>query len=142
MKKLPNQLGGQVSNEAALQKLAAAEARVERAQNRMASLVKDPQYVAVKRLISIWLALFLGLVVAVLSDAGLFSLLHVRVPRVLDMLVTGFVIGSGPTHALVGILQGTKDTVANLGELSSLRPMKQQIKTLQHQVQKQQTLWS
>ena len=47
-----------------------------------------------------------------------------------------FVIGagSGPMHSLVGILQGAKDTLADLGELAALGPLKQDIKDLQDKI--------
>jgi hypothetical protein len=93
--------------------------------------------VATKQLLFIWLALFLGLVVAVLSDTGVFALLQVSIPRVFDMLVTGLVIGagSGPTHSLIGILQRAKNALENLGDVASSHPVKQQVKALQNQTQ-------
>lgn len=121
-----SKLGNGGNDEAILKELTTAEERIAWANKHLAELTKDPRYVATKRLLSIWLALFLGLVVAVMSDTGIFALLQIQVPRVFDMLVTGFVIGagSGPTHSLIGILQGAKNALAKLGELDTLRPIK------------------
>jgi hypothetical protein len=110
-----------------------AENRITKANQRIAELSKDPKYVSKKRYLSIWIGLLLGIIVAILSDTGIFELLQIGVPRIVDMIITGFVIGagSGPMHSLVGILQGTKDTLEGLKELGSLAPLKQQIKDLQ-----------
>lgn len=131
-----SKLGNGGNDEANLKELAAAEERIAWANKHLAELTKDPRYVATKRLLSIWLALFLGLVVAVISDTGIFTLLQIQVPRLFDMLVTGFVIGagSGPTHSLTGILQGIKNALGNLSELSALNQNKQQMKTLQNKI--------
>jgi len=122
--------------DATLAKLKKAEQRIIDANNRIAGLTKDPKYISWKRMLSIWIGLLLGLIVAILSDTGIFELLQISVPRILDMLVTGFVLGagSGPMHSLVGVLQGAKDTLENLGELATLGPIKQQIKELQDQI--------
>jgi hypothetical protein len=122
--------------ETTLKKLKKAEQRIIEANRRIAGLTKDPKYVATKRMLAIWIGLLLGLIVAILSDLGVFELLQISVPRILDILVTGFVVGagSGPMHSLVGILQGTKETMENLGGLASLGPIKQQISELQDQL--------
>lgn len=133
----PSQDQPSQDDEATLAKLKKAEQRIIDANSRIAGLTKDPKYMSTKRMLSIWIGLLLGLVVAVLSDMGIFALLQISVPRILDMLITGFVLGagSGPMHSLVGILQGAKDTLENLGELATLGPIKQQIKELQdHQI--------
>lgn len=125
--------GDTEANRGALKK---AEQRIKDANDRIMGLTKDPIYVSAKRMLSIWIGLLLGLIVAVVSDAGIFELLHVSVPRIMDMLVTGAVIGGGsaPIHSLVGILQGAKNTLENLGELAALGPIKQQIKELQDKI--------
>ena len=119
-----------------LKELEAAEERINKANSRIAGLSKDPKYIATKRMLSIWIGLLLGLIVAIISDSGILEALQIGVPRILDMIVTGFVIGagSGPMHSLMGILQGTKNTLESLGELASLAPLKKQIKELQDQI--------
>ena len=54
------------------------------------------------------------------------------VPRIFDMLITGFVLGagSGPLHSLIGILQSAKDTLANLGKVSDTTALKDEIRAL------------
>jgi hypothetical protein len=132
---------GQVSESADDQKKPAkldqAYYRILKARDRLAGLTNDPQYVSTKRRLSIWLGLVLGLIVAIISDLGVFELLHIGAPRILDMVITGFVIGagSGPMHSLVGILQGAKDTLDNLQELTALRPIKQQITEIEDQIE-------
>lgn len=124
---------GAARDEKLLAQLKIAERRIVDANNRIAGLAKDPKYVSIKRVASICISLILGLVVAIVSDSGLCELLQISVPRILDMLVTGFVIGagSGPMHSLVGILQGAKDTLGSLGNLGSLEHLKEQIEELQ-----------
>ena len=55
-----------------------------------------------------------GVIVAAVGQIQMFALLGVTAisPR-FDVLITGFVIGSGsyPVHSLVGILQQSKDTL-------------------------------
>ena len=54
----------------------------------------------------------------------------------LEMIVTGFVIGagSGPMHSLIGALQGLKDTLVGLGQLAGLGQVKQDLRELQDKV--------
>jgi hypothetical protein len=115
-----------------------AEKRFTDASNRIFELPKDPQYVAWKRVISIWLGLFLGLLVAVFSDEGIFQHLNMSVPRLMDMIITGFVIGagSGPMHSLIGILQSAKSTLDNVGSFTGLGPIKQEIQNLRDEIKK------
>ena len=129
-------LGWQIKRHYAKKELEAAEERINKANSRIAGLSKDPKYIATKRMLSIWIGLLLGLIVAIISDSGILEALQIGVPRILDMIVTGFVIGagSGPMHSLMGILQGTKNTLESLGELASLAPLKKQIKELQDQI--------
>ena len=98
-------------------KLKSAEDRLAKAGERLSNMSSDPIYIQMKRAISIMVGLFLGFMVAILSDQGIFAYLQQGVPRVVDLFVTGFIIGagSGPMHSLVGILQGFKDAIGNLG---------------------------
>ncbi len=113
-----------------LKLLGAAHERIKKANERLAGITADPKYISSKRALSILLGLALGLIVAITSDEGIFQLLRMPVPRILDMLVTGFVIGagSGPMHSLVGILQGVKDSIANIGGLADLKNVKGKLK--------------
>jgi hypothetical protein len=121
-----------------IQYLEDAEKRFTDASNRIFELPKDPQYIAWKRVISIWLGLFLGLLVAIFSDEGIFFHLNMSVPRLMDMIVTGFVIGagSGPMHSLIGILQSAKATLDNVGSFTGLGPIKQEIQNLRDEIKK------
>lgn len=91
--------------------------RIEALNARFMSLKKDPKYVAAKRRMSILGGILLGLILATITDLGFFQLLQIGVPRFLDMLVTGLIIGAGagPMHSIVGGLQGLKDSLSNLG---------------------------
>jgi len=112
--------------------LSQAQQRVYEAGDLLQNLSKDPTYVGWKRALSIWLGLMLGMVVAVFTDKGVFYYLGMGVPRIFDMLITGFVLGagSGPLHSLIGILQSAKDTLANLGKVSDTTALKDEIRAL------------
>jgi hypothetical protein len=61
-----------------------------------------------------------GLVVAILGDLGMLRALALPAPRLIDMLMTGLVIGAGPgpMHSLIGMLQSGKDAISNLADLA------------------------
>jgi hypothetical protein len=104
---------GVAADEASLKALDLAEQRLAKAEKRLLSWVKAPEYVAWKRALSIWVGLFVGLEVAVLGDLGMLHTIGVPAPHILDMLATGLVIGAGPgpVHSIMGILQGGKDAL-------------------------------
>lgn len=112
--------------------LSQAQQRVYEAGDLLQNLSKDPIYVGWKRALSIWLGLVLGMVVAVFTDKGVFYYLGMGVPRIFDMLITGFVLGagSGPLHSLIGILQSAKDTLANMGKIADTTALKDEIRAL------------
>ncbi len=93
--------------------------RIEALQNQFERLKKDPKYVAAKRRMSIIGGILIGLIIATVTDLGLFQLLQIGVPRFLDMLVTGIIVGAGagPMHSVVGGLQGLKDSLSALGNV-------------------------
>ena len=103
---------------AAENKLKQAEQRLAKAGERLTNLAADPIYVQMKRALSIMIGLFLGFLVAIFSDQGVFAYLQQGVPRVVDIFITGFIIGagSGPMHSLIGILQGFKDALQIFGK--------------------------
>jgi len=105
---------------ASIQALQEAEERLAKAEARLRSWTSAPEYRAWKRALSIWVGLLAGLVVAVIGDLGMFRVLGIPMPRILDMLVTGLIIGAGPgpAHSLIGILQSGKEAVNNLAELA------------------------
>ncbi len=94
-----------------------AEIWIARISQRLNSLPKDPGYIAYKRRISIAIAFLLGFIVAIITDKGLFEYLQIGVPRIVDMFITGAVLGagSGPMHSLIGALDGLKTGLQNLG---------------------------
>lgn len=63
-----------------------------------------------KRKKAITFSFLLGLIVAVVTDIGLFLYLRIAVPRFIDLLITGFVLGAGagPLHSFVGVLDSLK----------------------------------
>jgi hypothetical protein len=103
-----------------LAKLAAAEERLSKAEQRVRSWTGSPEYIAWKRALCIWAGLLVGLAVAILGDLGMLRTIGAPAPRILDMLVTGLVIGAGPgpMHSLIGILQSGRDAANNLAELA------------------------
>lgn len=125
-------IGATVASSQALEVLNAAEARLAKAEQRLSGWTKAPEYVAFKRALSIGIGLFVGLEVAVSSDLGMLRLIGFPMPRFIDMLVTGLVIGAGPgpMHSLIGILQGGKDSLQKLAELTDARAVRESAKEL------------
>lgn len=111
---------------ASIQALQEAEERLAKAEARLRSWTSAPEYRAWKRALSIWIGLLAGLVVAVIGDLGMFRVLGIPMPRILDMLVTGLIIGAGPgpMHSFIGILQSGKDAMNNLAELAKGRAVR------------------
>lgn len=97
-----------------------AEQRLAKAEERLRSWVSAPEYVAWKKALSIWFGLLAGLVIAIVGDLGMMRHIGIPTPRVIDMLITGLVIGSGPgpMHDLIGILQSGKNALGNLADLA------------------------
>lgn len=112
----------QEDQDAAVSAVKKAEELVLEAGSKLENLAKDPVYVSWKRGLSIWLGLVMGMVVAVFIDKGVFFFLNFDVPRIFDMLLTGFILGagSGPLHSLIGILQGAKDALSSFSAASLL----------------------
>jgi hypothetical protein len=121
---------------AAEKQLKMAEERLAKAADRLSGMTGDPIYIQMKRALSIMIGLFLGFLVAIFSDQGIFAYLQQGVPRIVDIFITGFIIGagSGPMHSLVGILQGFKDSLENFGKKTDLTPIKEEIEKLKNKV--------
>ncbi len=111
---------GKEASAEALAALAAAEARLAQAEARVRAWTSAPEYIAWKRALCIWAGLVVGLGVAIFGDLGMIRTLGAPAPRLLDMVITGLVIGAGPgpMHALIGIIQSGKDAANNLAELA------------------------
>ena len=94
-----------------------AEQVLKDAQDRLASFVKNPQYLSIKRAYAMLLGFVFGLIIAFsVEGLALFDLLGLGLPEGLtwvDKLVTGLLIGTGsaPMHSLIGLLQNSKDAV-------------------------------
>lgn len=123
---------GVAADEASLKALDLAEHRLAKAEKRLLSWVKAPEYVAWKRAVTIRGALLVGLLFAVLGDLGMFHTVGVPAPRIFDMLATGLVIGTGPgpMHSVIGILQGGKDALGKLAELAEGRAVRDALAAL------------
>jgi len=119
-------------DEASLKLLDAAEKRLAEAEKRLRSWVRAPEYVAWKRALCIWVGLLVGLELAVLGDLGMLRTIGVPVPRILDMLATGFVIGAGPgpMHSIIGMLQGGKDVLEKLARLAEGKAVREATEAL------------
>ncbi len=94
--------------------------------------MKAPEYVAWKRALSIWVGLLVGLEVAVLGDMGMLHTIGIPSPRILDMLITGLVVGAGPgpMHSIIGMLQGGKDALEKLGDLAEGKAVREAVEEL------------
>lgn len=94
-----------------------AEQALKDAQDRLASFVKNSQYLSIKRAYAMLLGFVFGLIIAFsVQGLAVFGLLGIKLPAGLlwlDQLVTGLLIGTGsaPMHSLIGLLQNTKDAV-------------------------------
>jgi len=111
---------GEEASDGALAKLAAAEERLAKAEARVRSWTGSPEYIAWKRALCVWAGLAVGLGVAIFGDLGMIRTIGAPAPRLLDMVVTGLVIGAGPgpMHAVIGIIQSGKDAANNLADLA------------------------
>lgn len=109
-----------------------AEERLANAEDRLRGWVNAPEYLAWKKAISIWVGLLTGLVVSVLGDLGMLHYIGIPAPRLLDMMVTGLVIGSGPgpMHDLIGILQSGKDALGSVKELAQGKAVREAVAAL------------
>jgi hypothetical protein len=108
--------------------LTAAEKRLAEAESNLASLTASVSYRKAKSSACIVAGLLLGVIVARMTALQMFAMLGVAgVPARLDVLLTGFVIGTGtyPLHSLVGMLQQVKDIFDSAkGTLARVNSMK------------------
>jgi hypothetical protein len=108
--------------------LAAAEKRLTEAEKNLNSLTASASYRKAKASACIIVGLLLGVIVARMTSLQMFAMLGVAsVPAKLDVLLTGFVIGTGtyPLHSLVGMLQQFKDIFDSAkGTLARVNPTK------------------
>ena len=97
-----------------------AEAQLEVAEARLSGVLKNERYRQVKSAVSVLAGVAMGIVIATTAKLKMFGLLGVEgVPVSVDMLVTGFVMGTGsaPVHSLIGILQSGKDALQHTSQL-------------------------
>lgn len=110
-----------------LQLISNAEDRLAKAEQRLRSWVDAPEYLAWKKALAIWFGLLIGLVISIIGDLGMMRYIGIPTPRVIDMVITGLVIGSGssPMHDLIGILQGGKNALSSLADLAKGKSVKE-----------------
>lgn len=115
-----------------LQLITNAEDRLAKAEQRLRSWVQAPEYIAWKKALAIWFGLLIGLVISIVGDLGMMRYIGIPTPRVVDMVITGLVIGSGsgPMHDLIGILQGGKDALGSLADLAKGKSVKEAAQAL------------
>lgn len=118
---------------AALAALEKAEQRLADAEQRLRAWTSSPEYIAWKRALSIWTGLMAGLIVTILGDLGMLHTIGWPAPRLLDMFVTGLVIGAGPgpMHSIIGILQSGKETLDNVSKLAKAKSIRETMTQLQ-----------
>lgn len=116
-----------------LELLGMTENRLAKAEERLRGWINAPEYLASKRALSIWFGLLAGLVISVLGDLGMFSYIGVPAPRLVDVIVTGLVIGSGPgpMHDLIGILQSGKNALGSLTDLAKGKSVQEAVEAIQ-----------
>ena len=100
--------------------LETAEGRLQAAKDRIADTVKSPEYVAVKRAITLLGSFVMGLAIAAGARLALLNAAGIRLPLAADVLLTGLLIGAGPgpLHTFIGTLQEFRNGVANLAQLA------------------------
>jgi len=99
-----------------------AEDALEDAQERLASYLKSPEYMARKRVLSAVLGILFGLLIGFLTQLQMFALLDIEIPWPwIDTFMTGLIIGTGsaPVHSLIGLLQKTKNAIEDARSLWS-----------------------
>jgi hypothetical protein len=103
-----------------LDALAEAEARLADAKARVEQALKSPEYVALKRTIAVLGSFVLGLFISVTARLGFLNAVGFAVPAEIDVIITGFVIGSGsaPLHSLINLIQELRNTAAGIADLT------------------------
>lgn len=97
-----------------------AEERLLDAQDRIGETLKAPQYITIKRAITLLGSLVLGLAVSMAGNIYIFNSIGFKVPAGIDMILSGLFVGAGvgPMHSLIGALQNTREAVAGLAGLA------------------------
>jgi hypothetical protein len=115
-----------------LELLNMAEDRLAKAEDRLRNWVNAPEYIAWKKALSIWIGLLAGLVISVIGDLGMLHYMEIPAPRLIDMVVTGLIIGSGPgpMHDLIGILQSGKDALGSVADLAKGKAVRQAVEEI------------
>jgi hypothetical protein len=100
-----------------------AEERLKLAEERLRSWVDAPEYKSFKRSVTVLAAFAIGLLVAIAGELYALNAIGIRIPRLVDMVITGLIIGAGPgpTHDILRILQGAKDALTNVATLARAR---------------------
>lgn len=97
---------------------AKAEGRLIDAKERITDILKSAQYVALKRAITVFGSLVIGVVISIAAKLTLLNSVGFGISAPVDMLVTGLLIGSGPgpMHAFIGTLMEFRNSVASLAD--------------------------
>jgi hypothetical protein len=98
-----------------------AEVRLLDAQSRITEAVKAPEYVALKRAITLLGSLVLGLAICVGNRMTLLQMAGFQnVPVQLDTIVTGLLVGAGPgpLHSFITALQELRNALASVADLA------------------------
>jgi hypothetical protein len=105
-----------------------AEDALQDAQGRLEGYLSSPFYTSRKRVLTLLLGLVFGVIIAVTTQLQLLHLIAdmfgaggaikavdflAAAGKWVDIVITGFIIGlgTGPLHALIGLLQNTKNAV-------------------------------
>jgi hypothetical protein len=105
--------------------LVEAEAALDEVRRRVVEVVDDPVYVRFKRRVILYGSPALGLLVAWKGHVAILHTMGLReVPPVLDMVLTGIVIGSGsePMHGLVSSVTNFNKALGNVADLARRDP--------------------
>ena len=110
-----------VGYSAGLKVLQEAETRLLDAQSRITEGLKSPEYVSLKRGITLLGSLAIGLAISIGSRLTLLATAGLQaVPVELDTIITGLLIGAGPgpLHSFITALQELRNALAGVADLA------------------------
>lgn len=101
--------------------LAKAQADLAQANLDIASTLKSPDYVALKQAVTLFGSLSLGEIAGLTLHLGFFRTLGIHIWPLIDMVLTGLLIGAGPepVHQIInslGDMRGALSGIAQLGQ--------------------------
>ena len=97
-----------------------AELRLLNARGRLSEVFKSPEYLAMKKSITLLGSLVAGVGISSVSHLTMFEAAGYHIPQAIDVFLTGLIIGAGtgPMHSFIGFLQEFRNATSGLSELA------------------------